>query len=119
MTVERCVDETALARLRKIGGDRFLAQMIDLFLDHGAKMVAAARQAQRGGDLTTVERSVHSLKSSAGNLGAETVHTLAVRIEQLARANQFDAVATAVEELDAAFAQTRDTLQQYRQTLTP
>ncbi len=98
------LDPTALARLCRLGGNKFAREMIDLFLDYGGKKVAEARQAQMAGDLTAVEKAVHPLKSSAGNLGANPVQELANRLEKAARAGQSEVVAAGLRELEQVFA---------------
>jgi HPt (histidine-containing phosphotransfer) domain-containing protein len=63
------LDPDALARLCRLGGGKFVGEMIDLFLDYGARKLVEARQAQSAGDLQGVAGGAHPLKSSAGNVG--------------------------------------------------
>jgi two-component system, cell cycle response regulator DivK len=79
------MENVALERLRKLGGDEFVGQMIDLFLDYAATKIAEARQAGLAGDLAAVARAVHPIKSSAGNIGASQVQEIAARLEQLTK----------------------------------
>jgi HPt (histidine-containing phosphotransfer) domain-containing protein len=89
------LDTTAIERLRKLGGNALLARMIDLFFEIAPKRVQAAADAAAAHDLHAVERAAHSLKSSAGNLGAERLRHVAEQLE--AAAAQADD--TAVTEL--------------------
>ncbi len=82
------LDPRAIARLRRLGGDRLLREMLRLFLQHAPGSIAAAVAAHRDGDLRGVEQAVHSLKSSAGNVGARAVQELAGTVEQLAESAQ-------------------------------
>ena len=76
--------DKALARLEKIGGENLVRKMIAAFRSNSAQRLAAARQALAAGDLAALERAAHSLKSSAGNIGAVELVRLAAQIEDSA-----------------------------------
>ena len=78
------VDSAALDRLRDFGGDKLLRGMIDLFVRNAAVKVAAARTALDAGDAPALRSALHGLKSSAGQLGAVSVHQACVTGEELA-----------------------------------
>ena len=78
------IDGGALERLRKLGGDALLSKMVDLFISHAEPALEEVSAGVKSGDLEVVQRAAHSLKSSAGNLGAQRVQRLAERIEQSA-----------------------------------
>ena len=117
MNLTANLDPAALARLCRLGGNKFAREMIDLFLDYVGKKVAEARQAQLAGDLAGVEKAVHPVKSSAGNVGAVRVHALATRLEREAKAGQAAAIAAGFGELEQAFAAVGLELAAARQTL--
>lgn len=102
MNATSAIEPAALARLQKLGGAKLIAQMIDLFLDNAPQRINAARAAERTGDLNGVARAAHSLKSSAGYLGAAAVAELAARIEREASAENPDPIAPLLDELEAA-----------------
>ncbi|MBL8797243.1 MAG: Hpt domain-containing protein [Planctomycetia bacterium] len=105
-----------LAQLRQMGGPPFVQKMIALFVEHTPPRLAGIRQGLAQGDLAAVEFAAHSLKSSAGNLGADRVQELAQEIESLAAARQGDTLPTlAVElgtELDAVIAWLKQQVQE-------
>jgi HPt (histidine-containing phosphotransfer) domain-containing protein len=111
------LDPHALQRLEQLGGTAFVAKMIDLFNSYAGEKVAAARQAHNAGDLPGIEKAVHPIKSSAGNVGASRVQTLAGQLEQSARAGQADVLAGLLAELEQAFATARDGLERQKQAL--
>jgi HPt (histidine-containing phosphotransfer) domain-containing protein len=78
------IDVSALERLRKLGGEVLVSKMVDLFISHAEPAIQEASAGVGSGDLDVVRRAAHSLKSSAGNLGAQHVQRLAERIEQSA-----------------------------------
>lgn len=73
--------DRALERLRRFGGDTLLRDMIDLFLEHAPRRIAASRQALSGTDLSPLRLSVHSLVSSCAQLGAEQMRRLSADAE--------------------------------------
>jgi HPt (histidine-containing phosphotransfer) domain-containing protein len=91
-----------LARLEELGGDSFVCEMIGLFLQTTPQRLQAARDGFSAGDLEAVEHAVHSLKSSAGNLGADEVQDLAGRLETLAAARRGEPIPALLQQLDAA-----------------
>ena len=112
------LDSAALARLCRLGGNKFACEMIDLFLDYAGKKVAEARAAQSLGNLAGVEKAAHPLKSSAGNVGASQVQELATRVEKAAALGQAGDVSECLTELEAAYASVSLELIAAKQKLT-
>ncbi len=81
-----------------------VAEVIALFLQDAPARLAALREAVSRGDLVAAVRAAHTLKGSAGHLGAKTLTTLCARFEEKARAGApFDtapAVGAIADELD-------------------
>lgn len=97
-------DQAALTRLKRFGGDALLGKMIDLFLAAAPERLAALRQAMGAGDTDAAERALHSLKSSAAQLGAMRMQRLCGQGEQQARQGSMDGMAPLCAELDAELA---------------
>jgi HPt (histidine-containing phosphotransfer) domain-containing protein len=111
MSTANDLDPQAIERLRKLGGAKFTAEMIRLFLGYGAEKLAEARRAQQAADLVGVQRAVHPLKSSAGNVGAARMQRLASEAEQRAMERQAEAVAGLLDELERAYQTVRPLLE--------
>lgn len=101
------VDRAALDRLRRLGGEPLLARMLDLFLENSVRRMEAARAGRRDGDLEAVAHAVHSLKSTAANVGAHRLHHVAEQVEILADRRDRDGVAGRFAELESVFAAAR------------
>jgi HPt (histidine-containing phosphotransfer) domain-containing protein len=82
------IDRTMLARLRAIrheGEPDLVLEVIELFLDESGDRLAELKGAIEGNDLPVVARIAHTLKGSAGHLGAKALTTLCRRLEDKAR----------------------------------
>ena len=111
-------DPQALERLRDLGGNAFLRQMIGLFLDLAQQKLHAARAAEQAGDVTALGKAIHALRSSSGNIGASTMQELATRIDELAREQNAVQIPSLLRQLEAAFARVKPRLEQERDALS-
>jgi two-component system, sensor histidine kinase and response regulator len=109
-TEERLIDPEALERLGEWGGAELVSRMMELFLEVTPDRVTDIRAGLDAGDLDRVERGAHSLRSSAGNLGADPVRELATRIEELAEAGNAAGLEPLVADLEDRFRRTLEVL---------
>ncbi|MGK7311106.1 MAG: Hpt domain-containing protein [Candidatus Longimicrobiales bacterium M2_2A_002] len=117
MMGQRALDDSALARLDRIGGGSFIVEMIDLFLENAPIRLEAARAAHDAGDLATLHRAVHSLKSTAANLGARSLQRAAEAAEDRASAKDVDAMAPLLDDLYRRYEEARTELEAERERL--
>ena len=103
MSDSKALDLGALARLDRIGGNEFVVEMIELFLENAPQRLESAREAFDGRDMVTLHRSVHSLKSTAANLGAQGLRAAAESAEALANENDLDAIGPILDDLDQQY----------------
>lgn len=94
------LDEASLDRLRSFGGEKLLRGMIDLFLANAPTKAADAREALDCGDSAALRAALHGLKSSAGQLGALSVHQACVAGEELASRGDLSACAAQVLRIE-------------------
>ena len=89
------LDEAALGRLRELGGEEFLVELIDTFLAGADGHVASLRRSIDHGDADELRRVAHTLKSSAATFGAGELEEHARELEERARSGRLgDAVAS-------------------------
>jgi len=79
------LDGAALESLRELGGDDFLAEVIDTFLADVGTLVSTLRRALDEGDAAEVRRMAHTLKSNGATLGATEFAELCRALEQQAK----------------------------------
>jgi HPt (histidine-containing phosphotransfer) domain-containing protein len=104
MTESDILDPRAAARLRDWGGDKLLSQMVRLFLENSPTRMDQIRSAVDADNPRQAEMGAHSLKSSAANLGAEELRSLAGEMEKIAAACDVDGMRARLSHLDAAYA---------------
>lgn len=117
MNDPQILDQGALDRLREWGGEKLLAQMIRLFLDNAPTRMEQIRNGVATDDVGEAEKGAHSLKSSAANVGAQTIRSLAADMEHAAAAKDLAAVSAKLPDLEAAFSQGIQALQSVEQGL--
>lgn len=110
MTDSEIIDSKAQARLQEWGGPKLLLQMIRLFLENAPTRIEQTRKGVADGGVREAERGVHSLKSSAANVGAMQVSRIAARMEEVAAGGDLAAVGAMLPDLEVAYAAARDQL---------
>lgn len=104
------LDTDALGRLEEWGGRDLILKMLQLFLEHAPERMEQIRSGADDDSLEIAERGAHSLKSSAGNLGARRLQSLAAEVEDRAAAGDADGVASMLSDLESAYAEARAAL---------
>lgn len=118
MSQQDCIDPKALERLRDLGGVPFLLQMINLFLDFTPKKLAEARAAELAGEITGIQKAIHPLRSSGGNIGCQRMADLAMRVEQLAREGRVEEIPPVLRDLESVYEEVRVRLEAERKALS-
>jgi len=98
------LDESALARLRELGGEDFAADMVRMFHQYAEAQLAQARTALTANDIPGVEKAIHPLKTSAGHVGATAMKELCQEIEKHGRAGEGEPLPALLDRLEAAYA---------------
>lgn len=94
------IDSDAISRLRDFGGDRLLRGMIELFVKNAPAKGSDARAALDRGDAAALRSALHALKSSAGQLGAATVHRACIAGEELAGRGRLEECAPHIQLIE-------------------
>ncbi|MEM7415493.1 MAG: Hpt domain-containing protein [Gemmatimonadota bacterium] len=104
MTDTQVIDPSALERLKEWGGDKLAAQMVRLFLKNSGMRMDQIRTGVTQDDPEETERGAHSLKSSAANIGAEHLRTLATKIESASLDQNLEAMRELLPDIESAYA---------------
>ena len=97
------LDPAVFDRLRRIGGEALVKRMIDTFMGYAPGQMEIITRSTRSGEPQVAGNSAHSLKSSAGNIGAMALFGLALEVEQAGRAGDMDKLPALAAELAVAF----------------
>lgn len=103
MTDLPLVDHEQIERLSEWGGPNLQRKMIDLFLTHAKERLDQISTGISGGDAKAAETGAHTLKSSAGNVGARRVQQMAQDAEALAEDGKLGELKTMLPALEEAF----------------
>jgi CheY-like chemotaxis protein len=91
--------------LRTAGGNReLLTEIVEAFLEESRRLMKAMQEAADQGDMVTLERSAHTLKSAARYFGANHASETALRLELMGRDRQLPHVREGLAELQAELA---------------
>ncbi|MBN2328190.1 MAG: Hpt domain-containing protein [Candidatus Omnitrophica bacterium] len=94
------IDGAQMARLYEIGGDSLIGKMIQLFEENSPRQISDIHVFEEAGDWEGVFRSVHKLKSSAGNFGAHSLFRLCVDIEERIHHERTDDLSSNLRSLE-------------------
>ena len=100
-------DPAALERLTRWGGDALRTQIVEMFLARAPDQIAAALEAAQRNDAEGVRKVAHTLKSSAGQLGAVSMQRLCQEAEGRAEAGEGSSLVPLVHALEAELARYR------------
>lgn len=104
----------SLKALDEDGGCGLFLELIDLFVDDAATQLRTLQTALANGDIKSLERAAHTLKSSSANIGASRLSGVCHELEKLGRAGTLEGVETLVARTDAEYAQVCEVLASMR-----
>lgn len=93
----------ALRGLDADGEDELFTELVSLFVDDAARLVAQIEAALSTGDAATLERSAHTLKSSSASLGAARLSEVCFELEKRGRARDLEGAGSLVQETGEAY----------------
>jgi CheY-like chemotaxis protein len=114
---EAVLDPKVLHELKEIMDDDYLG-LLHTFLRNAPTLMTEAREAISGGDLESMVRPVHSLKSSSANVGALRLSELARDAERHARAGELDAARQAFAAVENAYQEAESALREHVASVT-
>ena len=100
-----------LLSLSEDGDPELLVDLIQIYLDDGPTKLHEITEGLDTQDYDRVERAAHSLKGSAGNLGAVFVQQDCDDLQRASRQHSFAEVQTSVERLQSHYREAEVELQ--------
>ena len=118
MTDSQVLDPGALERLKEWGGEKLVAQMVRLFLKNSGTRMDQIRKGVAEEDPQESEWGAHSLKSSAANIGAEELRTLATHVETASLDKDMDRLKELLPQIEDAYSVVMDELRAMEEGLS-
>jgi HPt (histidine-containing phosphotransfer) domain-containing protein len=104
--VSGLLDQAALDELRRLGGDEFLAELVDTFLADAPGQLAALHTV----DSVEVRRAAHTLKSNGATFGAGQLSELCRELEEQARRGDLAGAPDLAARIEAEYARVAQAL---------
>ena len=114
MMAAPALDPVVLDSLRQLtppGEPDVLAEVLQLFTTDVPARIERLRAAWLAGDAVAVQRAAHSLKGSAGNIGATQLLAVCGQLDELGRSGDLSALAPLVASLDAEYGRVESEIQ--------
>jgi HPt (histidine-containing phosphotransfer) domain-containing protein len=104
------LDASAVESLRDLGGNEFVAEVIDTFLSDAPALVATLRTTYEQGHADGLRRAAHTLKSKGQTFGAGRFSKLCRELELRARSDELDGAAELVDRIEREYPAHEQTL---------
>jgi two-component system sensor histidine kinase RpfC len=100
-----------LDELKRLGGEDFVEDLVQQFLDDSIVVLRDLSRAARAGDATAFREHAHALRSGAANVGARGVYEMCLAWRQIDADTLRDEGSDRVHALEAEFGRVREALQ--------
>ena len=100
------LDQAVISGLRKLtlpGEPDVLAEVLKLFLEEVPPRIARLRNAWQAGNIQEVHRAAHSLKGSAGNIGARRLFEVCRQLDDISKSGDPASAAPLVDAVGVEF----------------
>ncbi|MFA6030923.1 MAG: PAS domain S-box protein [Elusimicrobiota bacterium] len=104
------IDPRLLAELKELAGPENVGdyrKLLQVFLEETSKRLAEVKEACAAKDADRVAALAHGLKGSSGNVGARWFAQYCMRLEELAKAGEFDGTPVVLDALAGEFGRVR------------
>jgi CheY-like chemotaxis protein len=111
---ETILDRSALQDILQLDpheGTALLSEVVTSYLEDACKLLQTLKASSLQGDLSTLQRAAHTLKSTSAMLGATQLADLCRELETQARMGTLEQVAPKVRQLEAEYDRVKASLQ--------
>jgi two-component system, sensor histidine kinase RpfC len=107
------VREATIESLRGLGGNDFLAEVVETFRADAARLLAGLRQASEQGDLARFEELAHALRSGAAHIGGVRLCQTLTALEDVSANDLRQAGHAYAEKIESELARLQSALDPY------
>ena len=86
-----------------MGGQEYLVELIDAFLEDAPQLLSQLRVGFEDSDASTLTRAAHTLKSNSAEFGATNLYHLCKDLEAMGKAGTLDDVAQLVVQAETEY----------------
>jgi CheY-like chemotaxis protein/HPt (histidine-containing phosphotransfer) domain-containing protein len=104
------LEAAAVDGLKELGGEEFLLEVIETFLDDAPKLITALRASNDRGDAEELRRAAHTLKSNGQTFGATVFAELCRTLEERAKRGDLEGASGLVDRIADEYAPLEDAL---------
>jgi len=102
---DNLIDREAWETMKSMTEPAFLVELIDVYLMDSPQLIEQMRIGLATGEVETVRRAAHSLKSNSASFGAMRVADVSRELEMLAKSGTLDGGTSKLAAVEAAYAQ--------------
>jgi HPt (histidine-containing phosphotransfer) domain-containing protein len=102
---ETLIDKEAWEKMKSMTGAAFLAELVDVFLKDSPELIKQMRGGLLAGDIESVRRAAHSLKSNSASFGADRLAGAARELEMIAKGGTLDGAESKLSAVESEYAQ--------------
>jgi two-component system sensor histidine kinase/response regulator len=97
------IDHKTIDGLRDIGDDELLVDLFELFTETAASLIGKMKAALISADPDALKTAAHTLRGSAGNIGASSMQAMATHLEIFGKNKQIEPVLPLLTRLEIDF----------------
>jgi HPt (histidine-containing phosphotransfer) domain-containing protein len=102
---ETLINKETWESMKSMTGPTFLAELIDVFLKDSPELIKQMHAGLLTGDVESVRRAAHSLKSNSASFGANRLAGVARELEMIAKSGTLDGAESKLSAVESAYAQ--------------
>lgn len=99
------IDQEAWETMKSMTEPAFLVELIEVYLNDSPQLIEQIRTGLAAGEVDTVRRAAHSLKSNSASFGANRLANAARELEMIAKGGTLDGAGAKLETVEAEFSQ--------------
>jgi len=101
--IDPLIDPKAWEAMKSMTEPEFLRELMDVYLSDSPQLIEQINSGLAAGDVETVRRAAHTLKSNSASFGANRLASAARELEMIARGGTLDGAALKLKSVEAEF----------------
>jgi len=111
---ETLIDKEAWERMKSMTGPAFLVELIDVFLKDSPGLINEMRSGLAAGEIESVRRAAHSLKSNSASFGANRLAAVSRELEMIVKSGSLEGAESKLSEVEAEYVKLRPLLEELK-----